>query len=280
MPKARSAQFNPAKAKQKFYRKVLWWLAAAIGCLSAICAVSLAKAASLDETAEQYRPRLIEGIGKALSGAQALRERVAAKDLRGAKAAWISARAGWERFEVFTAGFVPELDEKIDAWPNATAGFHAIEASLFGANRTDVDAEASALVEHLADLERKAHELPLTPQGLLNGTARLAYEVGENKSDGGESRISGTSLDDIHNNVIGIEIAYDVVFSPAIGSADPALADTARRQIEQLKALLDVSSLNKVDTSKLRRVTEEFVVTLQSAALKIGLARPSLESGL
>jgi len=226
------------------------------------------------------RPRLVEGIGNALSGAQRLRERVAAKDLPGAKQAWISARAGWQRFEVFTAGFVPQLDEKVDAWPNATTGFHAIEASLFGANRTDVDAEAGALVEHLTDLERKARELPLTPQGLSNGTARLAYEVGENKSDGGESRVSGTSLDDIRNNVVGIEIAYDVVFSSLIKSADPVLADAAHSQIEQLKALLEVSNLNKIDTSRLRRVTEEFVVALQNAALKIGLARPSLEANL
>ena len=38
-----------------------------------------------------------------------------------------------ERSEVFTSGFVPELDSQIDAWPDATTGFHAIEAKLFGA---------------------------------------------------------------------------------------------------------------------------------------------------
>jgi iron uptake system component EfeO len=179
---------------------------------------------------------------------------------------------------VFTGGFVPDLDQKIDAWPNATTGFHAIEARLFGANHTDVEADTDELVERLTDLHAKAREIQLTPQGLLNGTAQLAYEVGENKSDGGESRISGTSLDDMRNNVAGIEIAYNVVFSSQIGSTDPKLADAARSQIEQLKALLDVSSLDKVDAPKLRRATEEFVVTLQNAAPKIGLVRPTLES--
>ena len=67
-------------------------------------------AAPLDDAAEQYRPYMIEGIGQALAGARDLRERIAAHDLPGAKKAWISARAGWERSEVFTAGFVPELD--------------------------------------------------------------------------------------------------------------------------------------------------------------------------
>src|ERR1700722_3307719 len=80
-------------------------------------------AAPLDDAAEHYRPYMIEGIGQALSGARHLRERIAARDLPGARKAWISARAGWERSEVFTAGFVPELDRQIDAWPNADSGF-------------------------------------------------------------------------------------------------------------------------------------------------------------
>ena len=96
-----------------------------------------AVAAPLDDAAEQYRPYMIEGIGQALAGARDLREQIAAHDLAGAKKAWISARAGWERSEVFTAGFVPELDAEIDAWPNAVSGFHAIEAKLFGAGSTD-----------------------------------------------------------------------------------------------------------------------------------------------
>ena len=70
----------------------------------------VADAAALDDAAERYRPYAIEGIGSALAGARDLRERAAAKDLQGARKAWLSARAGWERSEVFTAGFVPELE--------------------------------------------------------------------------------------------------------------------------------------------------------------------------
>src|SRR3977135_1448928 len=112
-------------------------------------------AAPLDEAAGRYRPYMIEGIGDALAGARALRERAAANDLAGAKQAWISARAGWERSEVFTAGFVPELDAQIDAWPNADSGFHAIEAKLFGSGRIDAQGDADALVEHLENLHAK-----------------------------------------------------------------------------------------------------------------------------
>ena len=75
-----------------------------------------------------------------------------------------------------------------------------------------------ALVEHLDDLHGKLRDMALTPQGLLDGTVRLAYEVGESKADGGESRISGTSLDDMRNNVAGIEFAYRTIFATALKS--------------------------------------------------------------
>jgi iron uptake system component EfeO len=255
-----------------------WVLATALCFLQVFNPASPAGATPLDETAERYRPYLLEGISQSLSAARALQERVTAKDLPGAKTAWLSGRAGWERFEVFTGAFVPDLDDKIDAWPNAKMGFHAIEAKLFGADDTSVEDATNALVANLTELDTKARGIRLTPQGLLNGTVQLVYEVGESKSDGGESRISGTSLDDMRNNVAGIEIAYNTVFSTALEQADPNLAESARSQIEQLKTMVNVSSLSDVDTQKLRQLTEELVVTLQNAATKLGLGRPALET--
>jgi iron uptake system component EfeO len=239
--------------------------------------ISATRAAPLDEGAENYRPYMIEGIGQALAGARDLRERATAGDLMGAKKAWISARAGWERSEVFTAGFVPELDAQIDAWPNADSGFHAIEARLFGAGHTDVQNDAGALVEHLESLHGKLRDMPLTPQGLLDGTVRLAYEVGESKADGGESRISGTSLDDMRNNVNGIEFAYHTIFAAVLRTADARLADVVDARIRQLKVIVAAPDLQRVDIPALRRSSEELVVTLQDASNKLGLRRPTLE---
>jgi iron uptake system component EfeO len=253
----------------------------AVACLLAVglllCARSV-EASPLDEAAEGYRPTMIEGIGQALAGVRDLRARIAARDLAGARSAWISARAGWERSEVFTAGFVPELDAQIDAWPNADTGFHAIEAKLFGAGSTDVDGETDTLVGHLSDLHGKLRDMPLTPQGLLDGTVRLAYEVGESKADGGESRISGTSLDDMRNNVSGIQFAYRTIFAAALASVDRKLADAVDGRIEQLEALVAAPDLRHVDIPKLRRASEELVVALQSASAKLGLQRPTLEA--
>ena len=238
----------------------------------------VAGAAVLDEAAERYRPYAIEGIGSALAGARDLRERVAAKDLAGARKAWLSARAGWERSEVFTAGFVPELDALIDAWPNADSGFHAIEAKLFGAGQTDVEGDTDALVGHLDELHNKLRDMPLTPQGLLDGTVRLAYEVGESKADGGESRISGTSLDDMRNNVSGVEFAYRTIFASSLKGVDAELADSLTKRIEQLKTIVAAPDLPHVDVRALRRVSEELVISLQAASAKLGLRRSTLEA--
>ena len=246
--------------------------------LTLVVCARTAEAGALDDAAERYRPYATEGIGSALSGARDLRERVAANDPAGAKKAWLSARAGWERSEVFTAGFVPELDALIDAWPNADGGFHAIEAGLFGAGRTGVEAETDALVKHLDELHAKLRDMPLSPQGLLDGTVRLAYEIGESKADGGESRISGTSLDDMRNNVAGVEFAYRTIFADALKSADADLADSVTRRIDQLKAIVAARDLPHVDVRALRRSSEELVVSLQAASVKLGLRRPTLEA--
>src|SRR5262245_12435261 len=121
-----------------------WVRLLVLGAVVALAAAPQAGAAPLEAAAESYRLYLIDDIGQALAGARALRERLAARDLDGARKAWVAARAGWERSEVFTSGFVPELDQQIDAWPNASHGFHGIEAALFGAGRTDAGAETDA----------------------------------------------------------------------------------------------------------------------------------------
>jgi iron uptake system component EfeO len=229
------------------------------------------------DVAERYRSGLIGDIDHALGGARELRNRVAAHDIPGAQKAWIDSRIGWERSEVFTAGFVPELDDAIDAWPNAVAGFHGIEAKLFAVNPSDFQDEMDALIGHLTTLDEQIRTIKLTPQGLLNGITRLAYEVGESKVDGGESRLSGTSLNDMRNNADGIDVAYRTLFASSLEAADAKLAEEVRGQIDQLKALLAVEDLKEVDPDALRKTSEALTVSLQAAGPKIGLATPTLE---
>jgi iron uptake system component EfeO len=226
---------------------------------------------------EQYRSYLIEQISQTLASAKRLRERAAANDVDGARQAWIAARVGWEQAEIFISGFVSDLDEDIDAWPNALSGFHAIEARLFGANTADVVAATDQLIYHLTDLDIKIRQIRLNSQGLLNGAARLAYEVGESKADGGESRYSGTSLDDMRNNVSGIRLVYKTIFASPLEASDPKLALNTEHTIQQLASLLSVADAKSLEPGKVRTASEELIVALQAAAPKIGLQKPTLE---
>jgi iron uptake system component EfeO len=247
---------------------------------SALLAVPLvgAHAAAFDDSVERYRSYLIDNVESTLAGARTLRERIAANDLDGARHAWIEARIGWERSEVFTGGFVSDLDDKIDGWPDATTGFHAVEATLFVKGTTEgLKPEADKLVLWLTDLDIKVHKMPLTGQGMLDGTARLAYEIGESKADGGESRFSGTSLDDMVNNVDGLQRAYATVFAAPLEAKDATLAHQAQAQIATLATLVKAGDLKRLDADKLRAASEDLVVTLQAAATTLGYRRPTLE---
>jgi iron uptake system component EfeO len=236
------------------------------------------RAATLADGAEQYRSHLIADVDRTLANARTLAASAAAGDLAAAKQAWIEARIGWERSEVFTTGFVPELDRDIDAWPNGVIGFHAIEAKLFGANRTDIENEANGLERNLSELSARVRNSPLTPQGLLGGIVRLAYELGESKVDGGESRVSGTSLNDMRNNVDGIELAWRTIFAPTAESRDRQVEVGMQRSIEELKAMVDVRELRGIDRDRLRIATEELVLKLQNAAPILDLKKPTLEA--
>jgi iron uptake system EfeUOB component EfeO/EfeM len=256
-----------------------WMRSLLLGTVVALAGVPQAGAASLEAAAESYRHYLIDDIGQALAGARALRERLAAHDLNGARKAWIAARVGWERSEVFTSGFVPELDQQIDAWPNASHGFHGIEAALFGASRSDAGAETDSLIANLADLHGQLAHIDLAPQRLLNGIARLAFEIGGNKAAGGESRLSGTSLNDMRSNAEGIALAYRVIFADVVEAGDPKLAAAARAAIARLQAAVKNPDLRNIDADRLRADSEELVALLQTAAPKIGLDKPTLEEG-
>jgi iron uptake system EfeUOB component EfeO/EfeM len=253
------------------------------GRLAVLCVVFAGAAAHqlqatpFDEATEHYRRVMIADMDRALAGAQVLRDRINANDISGSKKAWIDARISWERSEVFTSGFIPELDDAIDAWPDAVAGFHGMEVKLFGGNPGHVGDEMDTLILHLTDADERVRSMQLTPQGLLNGVVRLAYEIGDSKVDGGESRLSGTSLDDMRNNADGIELAYRTLFASQLEASDPKLAERVRDDINQLKALLKVQDLRGIDPDKLQKASEALVVALQAAGPKLGLATPTLE---
>lgn len=253
-------------------------LAAAFTAVASTMVCGPVNAASLNDGARNYKPYAVEHVGEALAGAKALQAAVKAGDVKAAQAAWIKSRKGWEAIEPITGEFFPKLDEAIDAWPDSKQGYHAIEAAIFSGKLGEVGARADTLVANLAEFNKQlsASGYQLTPQGLLNGATGLAFEIGENKSKGGESPYAGTSLIDMHENVEGVEAVYKIVFEPSLKESDAKLAAAIDDKIEDVEKLVKVKNLKSLDQPALQKTAEELAVLLQISAPKLKLQKPKL----
>jgi iron uptake system EfeUOB component EfeO/EfeM len=241
-------------------------------------AVAHADDAALTKGAANYKSYAVTHVDEALAGAKELQAAVKAGDVKAAQAAWIKSRKGWEASEPITGEFFSDLDEAIDAWPDANKGYHAIEAALFSDKLNEISSPVDELISNVEEFSKKLGEpsFSFTPQGLLNGATGLAYEVGENKSKGGESPYAGTSVIDMHENVEGIEAVYNLAFAGALTTKDPKLADKIHAQIETVEGLVKVKTLNELDQTKLSKAAEELAVLMQSSAAPLGLEKPTL----
>jgi iron uptake system component EfeO len=226
-----------------------------------------------------YQKIVAGQIHAAHIGAEDLVKKLTADDLPGAKQAWIKARQGWERSETVTGGFFEELDKAIDAWPSASSGFHAIEGPLFGgAAAKDLLPLAKGLAGNLAKVDGQVAKTAFTAQGLYDGMTQLAYEVGESKSKGQESKASGTSLNDLKNNVQGIAALYDTVFATGFKKAKPDVDSKIRQQIAAVRKQTEVSDIAKLDQEALEKAAEMLATIFVDNAPVVGLAAPKLES--
>jgi iron uptake system component EfeO len=230
----------------------------------------------LEAAAAGFKPYVLERIARCLNSVKKMRERIAAHDLAGAQQSWLAARGGWEGSEVITNEYFPDLDRKIDAWPDAEKGFHAIEAKLFGAHDVQALPATEELIANLTEFERRLRTTTLTAQGLLNGTAKLIYEIGENKAEGGESPFSGNSPAEIRDNVASIAATYERVFAPATKKRNPELAKVFSTDLALMRALVAVQTLQALDQVRLRDVSESLVNDLAMVGRESGLDKPGL----
>jgi len=226
--------------------------------------------------AAAFKPYVLEHISRCLNTVKSMRERIAAHDLAGAQQSWLAARSDWEGSEVITNEFFPDLDRKIDAWPDAEKGFHAIEAKLFGAHDVQVQPAAEELINNLTEFERELRAATLTAQGLLNGAAKLIYEVGENKAEGGESPFSGNSLAEIRVNVASVATAYERVFAPLTKKRNTELAKLVSKDLAVMQGLVAVPTLQELDQLRLRDASETLANDLALVAREAGLQKPNL----
>jgi iron uptake system EfeUOB component EfeO/EfeM len=244
-----------------------------LGILAPVAPTRAGDALPLETAAAAFKPYVLEQISLCLSTVKSMGERVTARDLPGAQQSWLAARTGWEGSEVITNEFFPDLDRKIDAWPDAERGFHAIEAKLFGAHDIQVLPATLELINNLTEFERQLRATTLTAQGLLNGTAKLIYEIGENKAEGGESPFSGNSLTEMRVNVASVAAAYQRVFAPL---TKKELARVFANDLAVLQALLSVPTLQDLDQVRLRDASESLVNDLAIVGKEAGLEKPRL----
>jgi iron uptake system component EfeO len=110
----------------------------------------------------------------------------------------------------------------------------------------------------------------------LDGTAGLAFEIGSEKAEGGESPYSDTSLTDMQNNMVGIEAAYALAFARDLEAADPALHREVTALLIALTEELDIPDLVALDQPALLRLSEKLAIALQDAAGPLRLETPKL----
>lgn len=218
-----------------------------------------------------YTRQAIAQIDSARDSARRMREAATYDNAEAARRAWIESHAAWEQSETFTLSLYPDLYEAIDGWPANASGYHAIESALFAGQLSDITPGVDQLVDGLEELSQALRSHGLTPQGLLNGTIRLAMVTAEHKAAGNESPASGTSLDDIVNNVQGLRTVFTMVIGPTLRIQDPDLFQTALEQLNQMEALLHTSNLRSLDRARYSKAAEGFATTLRAAAPVLGL---------
>ena len=240
---------------------------------------SAVQAATMTEGLKAYKAFAVDRAQRALDGARQLQAAVKKGDVKAAQDAWIESRKGWEANETIVGEFFGKYDKIVDPWPDAKTGYHAIEAALFAGKLDGLAQPTDKLVANLTAFHKQisARSFKITAQKLLNGTANLAFEVGEEKSKGGESPYAATSHLDMQENVAGIEAAYKLVFEPVLRERDAKMADTIHAQIEKLEELVKVADIKSLDADAVHRSGEELAAWFVTAAPKLRLKQPKLE---
>src|SRR4029079_5565133 len=255
----------------------MWSFRGVISAAAFLALAGTAQAQSLGDGIKAFKPFVVEHAGKALAGAKELQSAVKAGDAKAAQAAWIKSRRGWEAIETVTAEVFPDFDRKVDPWPDAKQGYHAIEAALFAGKLNEVGTATDLLVANIGAFEKKVAKARFRSQALLNGVSKLAYEIGESKSKGGASPSVATSHIDMQENVEGLEACWKLVFESVLKKRDVKLANLIHDKIETLEKLVAVDDIKTLDQHAVHVGGEELAALMQEAAPKLRLKTAKLE---
>lgn len=186
----------------------------------------------------EYRVYLSLQSSALIKAVTALQEAVDAGDLSQAQAAYLPARAAYQRIAPAAKRFA-ELDNTINATAEnyekreqdpGFSGFHRIEYALFNQRKLDgLSPVVQRLQTDIASLKQQLLAQSTSPKQLIDGVTRNIRSLAEVRSNGEEERYSHSDLNGFAANLEG-----------------------ARKVIELLRPLLVKSSselLQRIDTA-------------------------------
>ena len=201
----------------------------------------------LDKKAGEFKDQIAAAdLQLMITGAQGLAQAVQTRDLNATRKAWLDTHAIWMRCEAFTADLFPGLEKKINGTDQPQTGFHVIEKSLFAQQPTVDMAIVQQLIEDLQTYQHVFGQAKWTGYYLLASSSTYTFEMGDIVGDGGESKVSGSSIADLQHGLDGVERVWKFMFADALRAKDHFKAEEIDDQFAALHALLGVNSLDEL----------------------------------
>lgn len=227
----------------------------------------------LDQAAQPYREMVNTNIDGMVAQAQAMLAAIKANNLPTARQAWIYSRVFYNR-SLVTLYMARDLLVQIDDWPQATEGFHGVEAGLFTPGAPLPVDEADRLVAQLERLQRIFKPEPLYAHEVLIGMGIIALALNNDRPLQDQSAISGTSLLDMRSNVEGMRVAWNTVFAPIMNAEHRGVARRVEKQLDTVQRLLAVNALDQLDKVAFTNETRLLQDSISDAVVEIGWRQP------
>ncbi len=230
---------------------------------------------ALDAKATAFKDQVASpDIEAMIAGVQKMAAAVQQRDLKGTRQAWLDTHAIWMRCEAFTADLYPGLEKKLDVWPDAKTGFHAIEATLF-AQSPQIDIRLiQGMLDDLGTYQRVLHDSKFTGYYLIASASTWAFEMGDQRTDGGPSTVSGNTLVDFRNGLDGVDRIWRFVFADAVRAKKHFLAEEIDSEIAAIHGLLQVDALQQIPEGVFEREATRLASLLADASVTLGWRAP------
>lgn len=201
----------------------------------------------------EYKVFLVLGGKGVVAAARQMADAIKAGDIETARRLYTPARQAYLALEPLAFRF-SDLQTQID--PEATyldkrehdpafTGFHRLEYGLFDQNTLDgLTPIVDALVDRLAELNTRLHEVQLTPGLLADAAAAMANRLAQRWTDAAVSPYAHTDLADMAAGLAGI--------AKLAGLLTPVVAPTAPQLAAGVDAALSdtATALNRFQTAQ------------------------------